>query len=382
VSASLFACANGTPANSGDDGGSRDGGRAIDAGTPDAAGAGFGEPCEQHQDCQSEVCYHPEPTGPGYCTEQCDGMCPDGYACQTVVISEGVETDLCVPAHDTFCNACNTSDECGDSSDLCVELSAGRYCSIDCTDDPTVCPFGFTCQTISGEGDIIIGKQCKPTSGICCIDRDGDLRGIGEGCYTTDCDDSNPDVYDDAAEVCDGFDNDCVGGVDVDVTDCGVAFCQLGALGYYERAAEPCVDGSCQMQTAVLCDLYTCADGGEDGDTCATACDVEDDSKCIPPAHCDASVCYDDLVNGSVCDEPSDCQSGHCQNGFCCDSGDCCNAPSDCPTFGTVAPVCEDAFSCQGTRGEAICVGFICSTTGEVDDDSACDGTTLANACG
>ncbi len=364
-----------------DDAGAGDGGPVIDAGTPDASGAGFGEPCEEHADCQSGVCFHPD-EGDAFCTETCDDMCPDGYACQTVVISEGVEADLCVPATPSFCNSCETSDECGDTSDLCVDLTGGRFCSIDCTNDPTICPEGFTCQIIAGEGDIIIGMQCKPLNGVCCIDGDGDLRGEGGGCVTTDCDDDNPDVYDDAPEICDGLDNDCVGGVDVDVTDCSTGFCQLGALGFFERGPEPCTDGECVMQGAVLCGLYTCADGGEDGDSCATACDGEDNLKCIPDAHCDDSVCLDDLVNGSVCDETSDCQSNHCQNEFCCDSGDCCTIASDCPAFGTFDPVCENPGTCQGSRGESTCINFICGTTGDVADDSACDATVLANECG
>ncbi len=353
---------------------------AIDA----AVGADFWEDCVEHTDCEDGLCYYANPDDEtGHCTEECDGLCPDGFACRLVEISPGTDLRICVPADETFCQPCDTNQECGDSSDFCVSLTAGYFCTIDCADNASVCPVGFTCQQVSGAGDTVTGKQCMPLNGVCCIDADGDLRGEGGGCVTTDCDDDNAAVYDDAVEVCDGFDNDCVGGIDVDPTDCAHALCQLGALGYFERAAEPCTDADCVEQSAVLCDLYTCDGGGEDGDACATSCDGEDDAKCIPTAHCDDSVCYSDFDNGQACDESSDCVSGHCQNGFCCSgTGDCCQVASDCPTYGTVAPICDDTTTCQGTRGEAVCTAsFTCASTGVEQDDSACLDTTLADDC-
>ena len=51
-----------------------------------------------------------------------------------------------------------------------------------------------------------------------------------------------------------------------------------------------CVDGMCEGTGAAPCDLYTCELGGDMGDVCATACDMEDDTLCVVAAHCDASV--------------------------------------------------------------------------------------------
>lgn len=376
----LIACASGgkVPDN-GDAGPMDDAMVPIDADTR----AGFGEPCEYHTDCVG-LCYHADTSDPmGVCTDECDGMCPDGYACEVVMIDPLTESRICVEAEENFCANCETNADCGDSGDFCVELTAGRFCTVDCAGDPSVCPTGFTCQSVAGAGDTVVGMQCMPINGICCIDGDGDLRGEGAGCVTTDCDDANDVVYDDAVEVCDTFDNDCIGGVDVDVTDCAGDICQLGMFGYYSRPGEPCVNGTCELQNAVLCDLYTCSEGGELGDTCATSCDGEDDSKCIPTAHCDNSVCYSDLADGQMCDEDSDCANAHCQNGFCCAFGDCCQMASDCPTFGTFDPVCENPATCQGSRGEAICgPTFICGSSGTADDDSACDMSTVADDCG
>lgn len=357
---------------------------AIDAGIDALTGSGLGEDCTENSDCASGICLKdaPEDTT-GVCTEECDGTCPDGYACKIVSIADVTDARVCVLAEDTTCSTCAANVDCGDSGDFCVEFTGGKFCTVDCTNDPTVCPTGFTCQTVSGSGDAITGMQCMPLNGVCCVDGDGDLRGEGDGCADTDCDDANPEVYDDALEVCDGYDNDCVGGVDVDPIDCAGASCQLGQLGYFERAGEPCESGACVPQSATMCGLYTCSDGDENGDFCATACDGEVDDKCIPAAHCDESLCYDDLADGQACDESSDCESDHCQNGFCCSGGDCCQVAQDCPTFGTVAPICETPSTCQGTRGEAVCTtSYSCASTGTVQDDSACDASTLASDCG
>ena len=384
VASSLVACASsraGQPAD--EDGGVKDASVVVDAPAVTAdAGAGFGEPCEDGPDCASGDCYRPDPGQPGHCTLECNGNCPDGYACRTVRIGESGDRRLCVPADDTFCQRCDTHEQCGDDRDACVQLTDGTFCTIDCYADPTVCPAGFSCQIVHGS-DEFVSKQCMPINGLCCIDADGDRHGVGDGCLGADCDDHNPVIYDGAPEVCDGYDNDCDLGVDNDPIDCAHADCELGQTGYYERAGEPCNGVTCVAQDAMQCGLYTCSGGGELGDECAVVCDVEDDGKCIDAAHCDASHCLPDLADGQVCDEASDCASGHCQNGFCCPFGDCCRMASDCPTFGTRAPVCDNPTACQGTRGEAVCnSNYVCGTDGVEQDDSACGPIVVADDCG
>lgn len=345
-------------------------------------GAGWGEVCDEDADCASAACHIPPGETEGTCTRECNFDCPDGYACQTISAG-GFDRRICVPAADTFCDTCNVDEDCGDDADACVQLTAGKFCSLDCAADATVCPTGFSCQIVNGVGDTT-RRQCLPINGICCFDGDGDRHGVGGGCLGGDCNDGNPDVFDGNREDCDGLDNNCAGGVDDSPADCQAAMCELGQLGYFERGADVCAGTlGCQQQNAVACGLYTCSLGGEDGDECADACDVEVDVKCIETAHCDASVCYPDVANGLACDEDSDCSSAHCQNGFCCADGDCCAVASDCPTFGTFMPVCDTPSTCQGTRGEAVCnANFECTTQNGVPDDSACGTGVVANDCG
>jgi hypothetical protein len=370
----LTACASSKPSGNGDG----DASTEVDA----PSGGEFGAVCDEDADCATVVCYVPPGESTGTCSRECMFDCPDGYACQTIS-QGGFDRRICIPAADTFCDTCNTDEDCGDDTDACVQLTAGKFCSLDCMADATVCPAGFSCQIVNGVGDTT-RRQCLPINGICCIDGDNDRHGVGGGCLDADCDDANDEVFVGNRETCDGQDNDCAGGIDDNPIDCEGPMCELGQLGYYQRAPDMCPGAAgCQQQPAVMCGLYTCADGGEDGDVCATACDVETDTKCIDSAHCDASVCYDDFSNGQACNEDSDCESAHCQNGFCCADGDCCAVAQDCPTFGTFQPICDTPSTCQGSRGEAVCnSNFECTTQNGVPDDAACTTSVEANDCG
>ncbi len=365
-------CASSRPSGDGDAG--------VEIDAPN--GGGFGDICDEDADCATTVCYVPPGMTAGTCSRECMFDCPDGLACRTISVG-GFDRRICVPAADTFCDTCAVDEDCGDDTDACVQLTAGKFCAIDCFNDATICPANFSCQVVASVGDTT-RRQCLPINGICCVDGDNDRHGVGGGCLDADCDDANPEVFVGNRETCDGLDNDCIGGVDDNPFECDGPICELGQLGYYQRDPDLCPGAAgCQQQPAVMCALYTCDGGGEDGDECATSCDVEVDVKCVPAAHCDVSVCDADFANGQTCNEASDCASNHCQNGFCCADGDCCAVASNCPTFGTFSPVCDTPSTCQGSRGAAVCNGnFECTTQSGVPDDTACTASVLANDCG
>ena len=87
------------------------------------------------------------------------------------------------------------------------------------------------------------------------------------------------------------------------------------------------------------------------------------------------------MANGQACDEDLDCDSAHCQNGFCCDAGDCCQTANDCPSEYIASATCAIADTCQGHRVDPVCSSFAC-TTKNVDDDSACTLGTESKDCG
>lgn len=67
---------------------------------------------------------------------------------------------------------------------------------------------------------------------------------------------------------------------------------------------------------------------------CFTECgpeSMDDDARCAAGYHCDANHCFEDIGLGA-CDEPSDCASGECRGGYCCEhAGLCCAVDADCP---------------------------------------------------
>ena len=73
--------------------------------------------------------------------------------------------------------------------------------------------------------------------------------------------------------------------------------------------------------------------------------------------------------------------ASHCQNGRCCIGGDCCSAASQCPAIYTTPPTCLSPSVCDGRRFDAVCNSFVCGTSSEIDDDSACTVGTTANTC-
>ena len=283
------------------------------------------------------------------------------------------------------CEACEVHDDCATGS-FCVTLSVGgRACVPSCVPDIPTCPRAFSCVLDVASG--VDTTVCLPVGGACCVDEDADTYGLGVGCMGADCNDLDETINPGVDEICDGVDQDCDGTPDDPPTDCGSGRCADEGDGTYGAVTgATCTSAMCVSGSTTDCALFTCEDGGEAGTRCATSCapaGTDDDTFCIAAAHCDAGDCATDVPNGMACDEDGDCIAGHCDNGFCCDTGTCCSVTGDCPGGGGVATVCENSMTCQGTRGETECTAeFQCRTTSGIPDDTACDDTTLARDCG
>ena len=172
--------------------------------------------------------------------------------------------------------------------------------------------------------------------GCACTDADGDLRSICSG----DCDDDDPTVYPGGAEVCDGADNDCDGGIDegLDVTiQCGVGTCLRTAVLCTAGVPAPCspgvplpeecngLDDNCDG--LVDNDIDTDGDGSTDCVDCAPTdpnispgapercngrddnCNQEADEGLAVPIQCGVGPCFR-TVTFCVAGVPATCSPG------------------------------------------------------------------------
>jgi len=63
------------------------------------------------------------------------------------------------------------------------------------------------------------GCECTCALNSNCVDNDGDGYYAAACAFGTDCDDTNPDIYPDAPELCDGITNQCLGDDGYDLVD-------------------------------------------------------------------------------------------------------------------------------------------------------------------
>jgi cysteine-rich repeat protein len=331
-------------------------------------GPSAGTPCDDGDPCAAaDACVGGECVGTPV-------VCDDGNPCTA---------DACEPA--LGCVATPNTAPC-DDGDPCttVDQCAAGECA---GSTPLAC----------ADTDVCTADACTPGVGCefaaipGCVDADEDGSPAGP-----DCDDSNPAVGPDEAEVCNGVDDNCDGATDEDFVDedgklttdahcggCGVncADTVANGTGVCDGAANPPV-----------CVAEACEPGFE---PLGAVCVPSEDTSCVPCAddgECGLGSCV--LQDGAmVCAMPCDVGPG-CQAGYSCvdvgggverclpDGGSCdCLAVDDgdlraCSAsngFGT----CAGTQSCVAGSGWSACnapAPAADDTCNGLDDD--CDGTT------
>ena len=274
----------------------------------------------------------------GFCEKDSD--CPAGQRCNTTLgrceatAPDGGLDGL--PGLDALADG-----DLGPSPDQ-GKLQNGSACSA-----AGECESGFCADGVCCDGDCDgTCRSCKlaGSEGTCTLAPDGD---------DPDADCKGTDVVCDG--TCDGF-GQCT--YPDSSKPCGAPTCSAGEL------ISPTCDGSggCSS-TKTSCGGFAC---DTSVDTCKTSCLAKAD--CMPTFECVSTVCSKPQPNGSACGtNNAACQSGHCVEGYCCDS-DCTNPCQSCALAGKLG-------TCSAVSDYTGCGAETC--TGSTKVDQAC----IAGTC-
>ncbi len=132
-------------------------------------------------------------------------------------------------------------------------------------------------QWNDGAGTFYIDNVGEPSGPIVCVDADSDGYNVtGSSCGPVDCNDANPAINPGATEVCDGVDNNCVGGIDEGLTSTYYADSDTDLFG------NPLVSqNACSMPLGYVTDNTDCNDANASINPSETeVCDNSVDDNC------------------------------------------------------------------------------------------------------
>jgi uncharacterized protein (TIGR03382 family) len=375
--------------------------------------------------CAGNVCIPRTPNG-GPCTDSFEclsGVCQGGICCDRVCNGACEACDL--PGVTGTCSPVAAGNPGAPSCAPYVCSGATGTCPGTCSND-THCVADHFCDTASSTcvprrplGQPCTGpNQCASNfcvDGVCC---DGTCDGPCEACNLpgsvgtcTVTPAGTPGQPSCAPYLCDGTGSTCPGGCTTDAQCVTGHFCDAGVCKprrpngstcteERECASAFCVDGVC-CDTACTGDCAACDLPGKEGTCspvppgdpgtpactpyvctgnldCPTTCTSS--LQCAPGFHCEEGQCRPGRPIGEGCSQDSDCDSGLCVDGVCCDTactGGCeaCNLPGlagTCSTVpaGTQMPACG-AVLCDGRSTECLAS---CNDDGACAADFVCEG--------
>ncbi len=145
-------------------------------------------------------------------------------------------------------------------------------------------------QWNDGAGTFYIDNVMEVTGPIVCVDGDSDGYNVtGFTCGPVDCNDADPSINPGATEVCDGIDNNCVGGIDEGLTTTYYADADSDLFG------NPLVSqNACSMPSGYVADNNDCDDTDAGVNPSATeVCNGIDDN-------CDGNIDEGDVCGGGA----------------------------------------------------------------------------------
>lgn len=314
--------------------------------------------------------------GPCSVSNDCStGFCVDGVCCETISCGTCQACDL--PSNPGVCSSvvdgddpdsCFGANTC-DSLGRCRQVNGGS-CWEDSQCASGFCADGVCCdKACSGGCDV-----CNAIPGTCTVRVKGS---VGE---SPSC----------GAYLCDGVSGACPGTCQRDV-DCGAGyFCATGGLCQPRRpggwACSVTAGGNCQEAGCRECqDGLTCKDGFCCSSACSGTCETcaatpgtctplrggDDADTCAGANTCDtAGQCK--RKDGQTCSAASQCASGHCVDGVCCNSActggcDVCNV-----TAGVCTVVAQGASGANPSCGAFVCNGSSPSCPTSCGNDADC----------
>jgi len=333
-----------------------------------------------------------------YACDQPPGYVGDDTDCDDTTNAVNPDaTESC----DELDNDCDLSVDEGVLTTFYADADEDDYGDLTSTTEACEAPDGYTADaTDCDDTDPAYNPgasedDCTDPNDYNCDGAVGYSDGDGDGfAACEECDDLDPDVNPDAAEVCDDIDNNCDGDIDEALTEIFYADSDTDGYGNPSSYAEACEAPEGFVDNNEDCnDNSSAANPGEDEvcDNVDNNCDgiVDEDSAL------DASTWYDDDDSDGygdagdtmlACNQPA----GFVASDTDCDDGvasinpgasEACNgADDDCDTDideGVTSTFYADYDSDE--FGDASVTDEACSApTGFVDNDGDCDDTTSA----
>ncbi len=304
----------------------------------------------------------------------CSGGTQNGYTCDGFGTCTASSSSACTP-YKCAGTACGTG--CASDND-CV---GGAYCASN-----------HTCKLDQANGQSCTGaSQCTSghcADGVCCDQACGGtcqactaaLTGGANGSCAPASGGTDPhnDCAAQSADTC-GRTGECSGlgacQLYTNGTACGSTTCSNGTQTGYACDGS----GTCVAAQTTACGNYLCS-----GISCGTACSTDGD--CVIGAYCNSSgKCATDQTNGKGCTSASQCVSGNCTDGVCCDQAcdgvcqACSAAKKGQGTDGTCGPVVTGADPDNDCSAEA---PASCGQDGNCDGAGACKKYGTTTVCG